>query len=442
MRIPELMVMAAVVANAACPGFDVLTKQDADPAAKQNDRKQQPTRLVAGPGPRHPQGEECRERTLHRTTVQEAVTPSIVRIESETTSGSGFVLASPRNELLIVTNAHIVGDEERINAVLLNSVGERIEVSGLELVLDDPLRHLVLLRAPRPPGAPQGLYVNPVGVRMNQDVVAMGYPPVARAITNLSFSSGRISALNRELEGRTYLQTHIELDPSLDGGPVVDACGAVVGSVIVQYRDARRITLIVPGSYLLALHDRYIAPRENPSTRIRARTAMLEQSLKLQKGDDASEVFSRQFLRENVWGAFLQFLQQAKVQEEKYAAEMRKAGMVYADEPFEKRAQFLSGLLPRPQYIAWYVGQAISLQIMNKYEGLHAYLAMSPLLPGVFGALNTLQVVDVLKETETSAVARVRIVGQRGTKVYDFQWKLESGDWHIARLTCVSGCHR
>jgi hypothetical protein len=79
---------------------------------------------------------------------------------------------------------------------------------------------------------------------------------------------------------------------------------------------------------------------------------------------------------------------------------------------------------------------------MNKYEGLHAYLAMSPLLPNVFAALTTLQVVDVLKESETSAVARVRIVSQRGTKVYDFQWKLESGDWHIAKLTCVSGCRR
>lgn len=198
----------------------------------------------------------------------------------------------------------------------------------------------------------------------------------------------------------------------------------------------------MPGADVLALYDRYVAPRDPPSSRIRTRTAMLAQSLKLQKGDDASEVFSRQFLRENVWGDFLKFLHQAKTQEERYAAEMRKAGMVYADEPFEKRAQFLSGLLPHDRFVAWYVGQAIELRMMSKYEGLHRYLAMSALFPNVFRAMTSLQVVDVIKESESAAVARTQIVSQRVTKLYDFQWKLESGDWHIAKLTCVSGCQR
>ena len=48
----------------------------------------------------------------------------------------------------------------------------------------------------------------------------------------------------------------------------------------------------------------------------------------------------------------------------------------------------------------------------------------------------------MIKDSEASAVARVQVVIGRATKVYDFQWKLESGDWHIARLTCLSGCRR
>ena len=153
-------------------------------------------------------------------------------------------------------------------------------------------------------------------------------------------------------------------------------------------------------------------------------------------------MFSRQFLRENVWGDFLEVLRQAKAQEERYAAEMRKAGMVYADEPFEKRAQFLSGLLTRAQHAAWYVGEAMAHDGMKKYDALYRYFARSALLPSVLGAVTSLQVVDVIKDSEASAVARVQVVIGRATKVYDFQWKLESGDWHIARLTCLSGCRR
>lgn len=438
MRIPQLMAIVAVVANAAaCPGFEVPSKQDQD--QKQNDQKQKDQKQNAmGPGPRYPQGEACRERPLHRLTVQEAVNPNVIRITTETGSGTGFRMASPKGEILIVTDAGVVGDDERISAVLTTSSGESIEV-GLEVGKDDPRHRLVILHAPSTPGVPRGLYVNPAGVRVNQNVVAVGYPPVAGATGNLSFESGKVVALNREVEGRSYLQT--SSNPGNDGGPVVDACGAVVGVVVAVYTDAGRINLIVPGDAVLALHDLYVAPPENPSTRIRARTALLEQSLRLQKADDATEVFSRQFLRESVWGDFLEVLRQAKAQEERYAAEMRKAGMVYADEPFEKRAQFLSGLLTRAQHAAWYVGEAMAHDGMKKYEALYRYFARSA-LPNLFGALTGLQVVDVIKESEASAVARVQVVSGRVTKVYDFQWKLESGDWHIAKLTCLSGCRR
>lgn len=438
MRIPELMAVVAIVANAAgCPGFGVVDKPDQD--QKHKDAKQNQNTL--GPGPRYPQGEACRDHPLRKLAVQEAVNASVVRIASETGTGTGFKLASPKGELLIVTDAHVAGDDERITAVLTTSLGESIEVN-LEVGMDDPEHKLVILHAPSTPGVSRGLYVNAAGVRMSQDVVALGYPAVAGATASLSFESGKISALNREFEGRTYLQTSIGLRPGNDGGPVVDACGAVVGVVVVVYTDAGPSSLIVPGTAVLALHDRYTAPPGNPSARIRSRTTVLEQALKLQKGDSASEVFSRQFLRENVWGDFLEVLRQARAQEERYAAEMRKAGMVYADEPFEKRAQFLSGLLTRTQYAAWYAGEAMARSEMKKYEALYRYFPRSALLANVFGALTSLQVVDVIKESEASAVARVQVVSGRVAKVYDFQWKLESGDWHIARLTCVSGCRR
>lgn len=438
MRIPELIAIVAVVANAAgCPGFEAVSKPDQDQDQKQKDQKQN----TLGPGPRYPQGEACRERPLRKISVQEAVNPSVVRIRGEIGSITGFKLASPKGELLFVTDGQFVDDEERFSAVLTTSLGETIEVA-LEVGMDDPQHKLAILHAPSTPGVSRGVYVNPAGVRMNQDVVALGYPAAAGATTHPSLESRKISAVNREVEGRTYLQTNLGIDPGHDGAPVVDACGAVVGVVVVTYTDAGHSGAIVPAEHVLALHDRYVAPPENPSTRIRTRTAMLEQALKLQKTDDASEVFSHQFLRENVWSDFLEVLRQAKAQEERYAAEMRKAGMVYADEPFEKRAQFLSGLLTRAQYAAWRVGEAMAHEQMKKYPALHRYFARSALLPNILGAVTSLQVVDVIKESEASAVARVQVVSGRATRVYDFQWKLESGDWHIVKLTCLSGCRR
>lgn len=438
MRIPQMIAIFAVVANAAgCPGLDV--RDNPDQGQKPKDLKQ--SQSPAGPGPRYPQGAACRDRPLRKIAVQEAVNPSVVRIVGETASGTGFRLASPRGELLIVTDAHVAGDDERLRAVLTTSLGESIEV-GLEVAMDDPQHKLALLHAPTPPGVPRGLHVNPSGVRVRQDVAALGFPPAAGAAASLSFQSRTISAVSREVEGRTYLQTSVNIDPGNDGGPVVDACGAVVGVVAVVYTDAGRISVVVPGEHVLALHDRYVAAPENPAARIRTRTAQLEQSLRLQRADDAAEVFSRQYLREFVWGDFLEVLRQAKAQEERYAAEMRKAGMVYADESFEKRAQFLSGLLTRPQYLAWSMGEAMAHDGMRKYEALYRHFARSPLLASTLGPVTGLQVVDVIKEAEASAVARVQVVNGRATKVYDFQWKLESGDWHIARLTCVSGCRR
>lgn len=439
MRIAALMAIVVVASATGCPGFEAQKDQAQDQKdARRKDQK--PNETALGPGPRYPQGEACRDRPVRKIAILDAVRASTVRIESESVSGSGFVLASPRGELLVVTSAHFGDDEERIRAFVTTASGETLEV-GLEMAMDDPRSNLAILHAPRMADAPTGLRVNAAGARLNQDVVALSYR-AAGAAANLSFEPARISALGLSFEGGSYLQTATDIDPGDDGGPVVDACGAVVGMAVAVHSDTRRLGLIVPAERVLALHDRYVAPAENPGTRIRSRTAMLEQSLKQQRGDVASEVFSRQFLRENVWGDFIAALQQAKTQEERYAGEMRKAGMVYADEPFEKRAQFLSGLLPRAQYTAWYVGQAIDLHLMTKYAGLRRCLAASALLPGVFGGMTSLQVMDVIKESEAVAVARVQIASRRGTKVYDFQWKLESGDWHIARLTCVSGCHK
>lgn len=438
MRIPQVIATLAVVTTAAgCPGFDVRDKQSQD----QKPKDLKPSQSAGGPGPQYPQGAGCRDRPLRKIAVQEAVNPSVVRILGETGSGTGFKLASPKSELLIVTDAHIAGDDERLRAVVTTSAGESIEV-GLEVAMDDPQHKLTLLHAPSIPGVTRGLSVNPAGVHLNQDVATLGFPPAVGATASLALASSKISAVNREVEGRAYLQTGVAIDPSYDGGPVVDACGAVVGVVVVAYTDAGRLSLVVPGEHILALHDRYVAAPENPATRIRTRTATLERSLRLHSSDAAAEVFSRQYLRDYVWGDFLEALRQAKAQEERYAAEMRKAGMVYADEPFEKRAQFLSGLLTRPQYLAWSMAEAMAHEGMKKYEALYRHLARSPLLTNALGPVTSLQIVDVIKEAEASAVARVQVVSGRVTKIYDFQWKLESGDWHIARLTCVSGCRR
>jgi serine protease Do len=142
--------------------------------------------------------------------------PAVVRISGSHGSGSGFFVTS---EGLIVTNAHVVKDENGVTVTLADGKS----VTSTNIYADED-RDLAFVKIPGT-GYPvlrlAGVTPNP-----GADVVAIG-SPLSEQLTN-SVTKGIVSGVRHGDHG-VWIQTDTAINPGNSGGPLLNTSGEVVG---------------------------------------------------------------------------------------------------------------------------------------------------------------------------------------------------------------------
>jgi putative serine protease PepD len=145
--------------------------------------------------------------------VAATVTPAVVRLDG----GSGVVFRSDGH---VLTNAHVVGADDRLEAVFPSGVTIAARVVGRDESTD-----LAVVKL-------DGDGPFPTAVLGTSDGMAVGQPTI---VVGATVTAGMVSALGREIprgEGLVLLdmiQTDAPVAPRSSGGALVDGDGTVVG---------------------------------------------------------------------------------------------------------------------------------------------------------------------------------------------------------------------
>ena len=158
--------------------------------------------------------------------------PSVVKIESGNSTGSGFIIGDGS---YVLTNRHVVGSSARKKIKVEFSNGSYDQAKTIYVSRMEDFALLKLKVNKKRSAMPICYASYPV---TGQDVVAIGSPRgLANTLTRGIVSAVRQSGSNLKSavpEGSTVIQTDAAVNPGNSGGPLVNENGEVLGVVTFQ----------------------------------------------------------------------------------------------------------------------------------------------------------------------------------------------------------------
>jgi len=177
--------------------------------------------------------------------VVDTVGPAVVAINVRTTGGQGAgsgVFFAPDGYLL--TNAHVVGDAEKVEVMLTD--GRKLAAT---VVGTDPATDLAVCQVDNAQiKTPYADFGDSSTLKVGQLAIAIGNPLGFAS----SVSTGVVSALGRSIQGvggrmiEDVIQTDVALNPGNSGGPLVSSGGKVIGINTAIISGAQGLSFSVP----------------------------------------------------------------------------------------------------------------------------------------------------------------------------------------------------
>ena len=154
-------------------------------------------------------------------------------------SGSGIIAGQNDDELLIVTNNHVVADSEELSVTFIDNTNVKAAIKGTDS--DSDLAVIAVQLSDIPEETRQQIKPAELGdsdtLKLGQGVVAIG-----NALgQGQSVTVGYVSALDKNVKidnvDRTLLQVDAAINPGNSGGALLNMQGEVIGINAAKYAD-------------------------------------------------------------------------------------------------------------------------------------------------------------------------------------------------------------
>lgn len=159
-------------------------------------------------------------------SIVESVRPSVVRIETDLATGSGFIfqmgypIPGQGDIGLVITNYHVIANSSAINVIVNDSLTYPARVLGADTIHDLAVLTICCGKF-QPLDIAEGVEPD-----VGDVAIAMGYP--VSIAGRASVTEGIVSALR--FEGSNWvIQTDAAINPGSSGGPLLSSTGKVLG---------------------------------------------------------------------------------------------------------------------------------------------------------------------------------------------------------------------